>query len=381
MSNTGVGGTKTRAAKGKPRRRRGRGRPTIADVAAAAGVGAMTVSRALRNPDLVSEPLRLSIENAIRKLNYIPHFGAQALARNRSDIIGVLVPSLSQVVFVDVLRGIYDGIKGTSLQVNLGNTEYRVDEEERLIEFFLHQRPAAMIISGINQTPAARDMLKADGCPVVQIMDVTDNPIGHVVGFSHVAGGRLMTEHLIEQGYKRIAFLTGLNDRRGGGRYIGYRQAMAAAGREPITILNELSGPSPRPATDHQAFSGIPDPNSLNAVVGRQLLRYALAHDPTIDAVFCNNDIYALGALFEARKQGLRVPDELGIAGFNDHEYMEAAQPSLSSVHTYRYEIGFDAAMAVRKMLAGEKLRDAVVDKGVTLMARESTRRCRSSES
>jgi len=360
----------------KPRRRRGDGRPTIADVAARAGVGAITVSRALRDPHLVSEPLRRNIELAVRELNYIPSFSARALARHRSDVVGVLIPSLSQVVFTDVLRGIYDGVDGTSLQVQLANTRYDVLAEERLIETFLRQKPAAMIVSGVDQTPRARGVLELAGCPAIQIMDLTTDPIDEVIGFSHVAAGRLMTEHLVDQGYRRIAFLRGWTSKRANGRYLGYREALSAAGlEEPIAANGAYDNPDAHVADHLQQPVGLPMRELASAAIGRELLRRALVADPGLDAVFCNNDIIALGVLFECIARGIRVPEDLGIAGFNDHEYMAAAEPSLSSVRTPRYESGFEAAMAVRRKLDGETGGPSVRDLGVQIMARASTNR------
>jgi len=360
----------------KPRRRRGDGRPTIADVAARAGVGAITVSRALRNPNLVSEPLRRNIDKAVRELNYIPNFSARALARHRSDVLGVLVPSLSQVVFTDVLRGIYDGVDGTALQVQIANTRYNRQEEERLVETFLRQKPAAMIVSGVDQTPRARRMLESAGCPVIQIMDLTADPIDEVIGFSHVAAGRRITEHLIAQGYRRIAFLKGWTSKRANGRYLGYRDALAAAElEEPVRANGTYDNPEAHVAEHLPTTIGRPMRELASTAMGRELLHQALGADPAIDAVFCNNDILALGVLFECLARGIRVPQDMGIAGFNDHEYMAAAEPALSSIRTPRYESGFEAVTAIRRKLDGEPGTQTVHDLGTKIMARASTMR------
>ena len=110
------------------RSRRTDGRPTIADVARLAGVGAITVSRALRDPSQVSAALRANIDKAVKELNYVPNLSARALASVRADVIGVLVPSLTQNIFSDVLRGVYDGVEGTELQIQMGLSEARVNE-------------------------------------------------------------------------------------------------------------------------------------------------------------------------------------------------------------------------------------------------------------
>jgi LacI family gluconate utilization system Gnt-I transcriptional repressor len=357
------------------RRSRGDGRPTIADVAARAGVGAITVSRALRDPALVSEGLRRSIDAAVRELNYIPNLSARALASTRTDVVGVLVPSLAHTVFTDVLRGIYDGVDGSELSIQIANTRFDPAAEERLVAGFLRQKPAAMIVSGTDQTPACRRMLEDAGCPIVQIMDIGPDPIDLIIGFSHEEAGRLMTEHLIAEGYRRIAFLGGWMSLRSGGRLLGYRKAMQAAGLEEPCSVHSI------PAPELAAMASASDPAArpffevARPSLGRELFRRALAEAPDLDAVFCNNDALALGVLFECLERGIRVPERMGIAGFNDLDFMDSAHPSLSSVRTHRYRIGHSAVAAIRQKLAGESDGRRVHDVGVEVMKRRSTDR------
>jgi LacI family gluconate utilization system Gnt-I transcriptional repressor len=345
-------------------------------VAARAGVGAITVSRALRNPPSVSEELRRSIDDAIRALNYVPNRNASALASHRSDVVGVLLPSLTHMVFTDVLRGIHDGIDGSRLRVQLANMRYDPAEEERLVAEFLRQKPAAMIVSGTEQSAKSRRMLETAGCPVVQIMDLTGDPIDQIIGFSHEAAGRRMTEHLIDRGYRRIAFLSGWLSERSNGRLRGFRAAITAADLQAqarafsafeagVTAVLEAGEKSPTPPTQEYVAPGI----------GRALFRHAIAVDPRIDAVFCNNDSLALGVLFECQDRGIRVPEDLGIAGFNDLDFMAAATPALSTVRTHRYRIGHAAVEAIRERLAGAPPGPRIVDVGFEVMQRRSTRR------
>jgi LacI family gluconate utilization system Gnt-I transcriptional repressor len=340
----------------KPRSRRGGGRPTIADVAKLAGVGAITVSRALRDPGLVSEDLRRQITAAVRTLGYVPDTNARALASARANVIGVLVPSLTNNVFADVVRGIYDGLGDADLQIQIGNTHYSGMEEERLLKVFLGQRPAALIVSGIDQTPAARRLLDGAGCPVVQIMESGPDPIDMMIGFSHLDGGRVATQHLIDCGYRRIGFVGARMDPRSQRRLAGYRQATEAAGLyDPRLVITT------------------PIPSSIS--LGRELLRDALAKTPSLDAVFCNNDDLALGVLFECNRAFIDVPQTIGIAGFNDLDMMQAAYPSLTSVRTYRYEIGRRAVTMARARIDGQAADPPVVDIGFELKPRESTAR------
>ncbi len=340
----------------RPRTRRGGGKPTIADVARRAGVGAITVSRALREPERVSEELRAQIAAAIDELGYVPDRNARALASSRADIIAVLVPSLTNNVFAEVVRGLYDGLGDSQLQIHLGNTHYSGLEEERLLRVFLSQSPSAVIVSGIDQTPEARRMLENAGCPVVQLMETCPDPVDMAIGFSHVEGGRAVTRHLIEAGYRRIGFIGARMDPRSQRRMAGYRAAAEEAG-----------------VFDPRLVTTTPTPSSVS--LGRELLRDALSKAPDLDAVFCNNDDLALGVLFECHRAALAVPQRIGIAGFNDLEMMDDAFPSLTSVRTPRYDIGRKAIAMVRASLAGRRPDDRVVDTGFELKVRESTSR------
>ncbi len=334
--------------------RRGGGRPTLADVARLAGVGAITVSRALREPDRVSVTLRAQIDAAVRALGYVPDRNARALASARADVVGVLVPSLTNNVFADVVRGIYDGLVDTRFQIQIGHTHYSGLEEERLLKVFLGQRPAALIVSGIDQTPQTRTLLEAAGCPVVQIMEAGPDPVDMCVGFSHFDGGRAATEHMLSRGYRRIGFIGARMDPRSQRRLAGYRQAMEAAGLfEPRLV------------------STTPIPSSVS--LGRELLRDALARVPTIDGVFCNNDDLALGVLFECHYASLGVPRQIGICGFNDLDMMQVAYPSITSVRTHRYDIGYRAAAMVKAAMRGEPVEERIVDLGFEVVARDST--------
>lgn len=346
-------GSREQARKGT---RRGGGRPTIADVARIAGVSAITVSRALREPDRVSVELRSQIEAAVAELGYVPDPNARALASARADVVGVLVPSLTNNVFADVVRGIYDGLSGSRFQIQMGNTHYSDVEEERLLRVFLGQRPTALVVSGIDQTPETRALLERAECPVVQIMEMAPDPVDMLIGFSHFEGGRAATRHLVDKGYRRIGFIGARMDPRSQRRLAGYSRAMEDAGLFDDRLVNTT-----------------PVPSSVS--LGGQLLRAALARMPALDAVFCNNDDLALGVMFECHRAGIAVPDTIGVCGFNDLDMMQAAFPSMSSVRTHRYEIGRLAIEMAFKRLAGETIDAPIVDVGFELKPRESTAR------
>ena len=352
-------------------RRSSRGRPTISDVAARAGVGAITVSRYLRQPDKVSEALGQSIAAAVQELNYVPDLNARALASRRTDVVSVLVPSLTQNIFSDVLRGIYDGVEDSGLRIELGNTRYDSATEELQVYAALRHGPAAIIVSGTEQTAATRKLLENAGCPVIQIMDLCDDPIQKVIGFSHYRAGFAMTQHLIEAGYRRVAFFSGWMNARSKQRMAGYRDALDGAGLFDPDLIGQIGNENPQASRgsvqDFRQFS--------TAVMGRELMFAMLDRRPDVDAVFCNNDVLSLGALFALHSRRVSVPQQVGIAGFNDFDYMEAAYPAMSSVRIHRWQCGYEAMLAVRHQLDGGAAGDAVVDLGFEVMKRASTDR------
>jgi len=166
------------------------GKVRLAEVAERAGVSPITASRFFRNPEALSIAKRARVESAAKELGYVPNLAARALASQRTEVIAVLIPSLANNVFSDVLRGIYDASEGSRHSIQLSNTRYSILEEEKLLRLFLAQKPAGLIITGIDQTTEARAMLKAADCPIVQIMEIGPDPIDMMIGFSHYEAAR-----------------------------------------------------------------------------------------------------------------------------------------------------------------------------------------------
>ncbi len=329
---------------------------TLADVAKLAGVSTATVSRALSAPDLVSAELRGRIQEVIDQLGYVPNPAARALASAATNVIGVLIPSVTNNVFSDVLRGIYSVLRNSSMDVQLANTHYSPLQEEKLLRVFLSQRPAGLIVTGIDQSPAARKLLERARCPIVQIMEIDDDPVDMMVGFSHWAGARATATHLIEQGYRKIAFIGARMDPRTQRRLDGFADALKEAG----IYEEQLIVTTPQPSTV-----------GLGCVLFSELLSIA----PDVDAVFCNNDDLALGVLFESQRRHIDVPNRLGICGFNDLEIMSVTNPPISSVRTFRHEMGAQAVQMLLDTIAGKRPSVTRVDIGFDLIKRRSSRR------
>ncbi|MEM8789355.1 MAG: LacI family DNA-binding transcriptional regulator [Pseudomonadota bacterium] len=338
------------------RKRRGSGNPTIMDVARDAGVSAITVSRALRTPDRVSAEARARVAAAVRNLGYTPDPAARALASDRSNIVGLLIPSVTNSVFQDTLRGIYAVSETSDVRIQIANTRYDPAEEERMLRVFLAQRPAGLIVTGIDQSAAAAALLRDAPCPIVQITETGPAPFDMMVGFSHAQAARTAAEHLAARGYRRIGFLGARRDPRSTRRLSGFRAGLEGRGLyNPARVL----------------FSDQPSSVPLGAAQFADLL----SRDPDADAVLCNNDDLALGVLFECQRRGIAVPDRFGLCGFNDIDVMAAACPTITSVHTPRAEIGRQAMAMLLARLADEEPGASVRDLGFELVVRESTRR------
>ncbi|WGR92497.1 LacI family DNA-binding transcriptional regulator [Bradyrhizobium sp. ISRA443] len=332
------------------------GKIRLTEVAKLAGVSPITASRFFRNPEALSVGKRARVESAAKELGYVPNLAARALASQRTEVIGVLIPSLTNNVFADVLRGIYDALDGSRYSIQLANTRYSILQEERLLRLFLAQKPAGLIVTGINQTAESRTIMESVDCPIVQIMETGPAPIDMMIGFSHFDAAKAAISHLLERGYRRIGFLGARMDPRVQRRLDGYRSAMSEA---------ELFDP--------QLIVTTAVPTSVT--LGGTLFADLLAKAPEIDAVFCVNDDLALGALFECKRRHMAVPDQMAIVGFNDLEFMASSVPTLSSVRTNRYEMGRNAATMVLEALEGRRPAEPVVDLGFSIIERQSSAR------
>lgn len=334
-------------------RNRGSGRVTLSEVAARAGVGTMTVSRAINQPELVSAALRARVEEAVAALGYVPNRAARALASSQSKVIVVLVPSLSNAVFTEVLAGIQDALEKDDYQILIGNTRYSDAEEEKLLNIYLQSNPDGVLLSGLTHSKQVTKILASSKLPVVSMMDLASSPDALSVGFSQLEAGYTMTRYLIDKGYKRIGFMGAQRDERTLKRAEGYRRALQEAG-----------------LYDPQLETMVADPSTI--ALGAELLGRMLSVTPDCDAIFCCNDDLAQGAIFQCQRRGIAVPGRLAICGFNDLPVSAWMNPSLSTIATPRYRVGFEAAQLLRAVIRGETPALTRVDLGFTLMARES---------
>ncbi|OSP55992.1 substrate-binding domain-containing protein [Pseudoruegeria sp. SK021] len=332
--------------------------PRMIDVAQAAGVSPMTVSRAFRRDASVNETTRQRILAAADALGYVFDTTASNLRSQRTGFVAVTIPSLNNANFADTVRALSTGLAQHDLQILLGYTNYDMLEEEHLIGQFLRRRPEAIVVSGGKHTDQTRRMLANARVPVVEIWDLPDNPIGHVVGFSNAAAMAPLVAHLFNQGYRRIGFIGGDEDRdtRGLDRRRGYVNAMTAQGLDPRRLV--ASGPPP-----------------ISMREGARAMSTLLARYPDIQAVICVSDLSAFGALTECQRRGISVPNDIAIAGFGDYEIADIAVPPLTTIDAHASEIGQQTAAMIVDLLQNKASpsEPRFLDITPTLLVREST--------
>lgn len=338
---------------------RASGRVTLSDVAGAVGVSAMTVSRALRGERRVDPALVERIQQAAQHMGYVPDPAARALASQKSTQVLVLIPMLSNTLFVDVLEALHKELFAAGYHQLIGVTHYDPQEEEELLRAYLPMRPAGLVLTGFDRSPGAAKLVAASGIPCVHLMelhdanDATKAPI-YSVGFSQTDAGAAITQHLLDQGRRRIAFCGAQLDARVLQRLAGYRQALQAAGL-------------------YDASLEVLNPERSSLALGSQLFEQVAHAQPAIDAIFFCNDDIAQGALLAAMRLGIHVPGQIAIAGFNDLPGSAQMVPPLTTIRTPRSQIGTQAATMLLQLLGGQPVAQPRVDLGYALVQRASS--------
>ncbi|MDG1116249.1 MAG: LacI family DNA-binding transcriptional regulator [Flavimaricola sp.] len=302
---------------------------TLRDVSEASGVSEMTVSRVLRNKGDVSEATRRKVQDAAKRLGYVPNKIAGALASSHVNLVAVIIPSLSNMVFPEVLSGISEALEDTDLQPVVGVTDYMSEKEEKVLFEMLSWRPAGVIIAGLEHSEASRAMLAQAAVPVVEIMDVDGEPIDACVGISHRRAGRVMAEAIIEAGYRNIGFLgTKMPlDHRARKRFEGFTRTLGKAGLEIV---------------DREFYSG-----GSALAKGREMTQSILERSPKIDFLYYSNDMIGAGGLLYLLEKGIDIPGRIGLAGFNGVELLEGLPRQLATMDACRREVGVKAARII----------------------------------
>ncbi len=316
---------------------------TLVDVAAAAGVSKMTASRALRGDKDVSEASAEKVKRAAREIGYFGNHLAASLSSKRTDLIGVVVPSLSNIVFPQVMSGVTDALKGTPLQPVFGVTDYDHGAEYEIIRNMLSWRPAGLIVTGLDQPEKTRALLANAGIPIVQIMDCDGDPIDACVGFSHRGAGSEMATALLAKGIRRVGYI-GRNlgmDTRAAKRKQGFRDGLREQGLDFVDAI------------DAQLHDEGADLSTV--ACGRHMTAQLLLRHGDLDCIYFSNDDLAFGGLCHCLAAGLAVPTDLALVGFNGLGILEGFPGKISTSRTARREIGETAARVILDTIRGVK--------------------------
>lgn len=327
-------------------------RRTMKDVALVANVSEMTVSRALRGKGIVSEETRDHVLRVVDQLGYVQNHLAGSLATSRSNQVAVIIPSLINNVFPEVLAGITDELEKAGYNAVIGISEYSLEKEESLILSMISWRPAGLIVTNLVHSDRARNILANAAVPVVEMMDVSDDPIDICVGLDHRQVGIHLVDHLLRKGYQRFG-------------YLGWRSNDFAASKRFTAIRDRLAEKG-LVIVAPDVFDRPPDMQ-----MGKQALRQLLQQSPEIEAVIYSNDTAACGGILHCLENGISMPQELALAGFSGLQSGQIMPRQLTTIRTKRYDIGRMSARSVINSLVGQDVRK-IVDLGFELVEGET---------
>ena len=312
-------------------------KPTMKEVAAAAGVSVMTVSRAFRSDASISDDTRERIRTVADELGYVFDAVASNLRSQRSGFVAVTIPSINNANFAETVGALTSRLDAAGLQVLMGRTNYDMAEEERLIGQLLRRQPEALVVTGGHHTERARRMMQNAAIPVIETWDLPKAPLGHVVGFSNADAMRVMVAHLSARGYRKIAFIGGDSafDTRGADRRRGFVAAMEERGLDPSRLITV----------------GRPPVSMRQGAAAMAILLDTL---PDTEAVIAVADPAAFGALTECQRRGVRVPGDIALAGFGAYEIAGICVPPLTTVNPFPVRIGEETARVILEVLSGD---------------------------
>ena len=331
------------------------GSVTIDHVASAAKVSTATVSRALNKPNTVSAELKEKINSVIKKLGYIPNAGARSLMLKRSGTIGAIVPTLDNAIFAQGLAEFQRQLNQSGHQLLVASSNYDPEIEANQITNLLSRGVEGIALFGVSQQREALKLLKTRNIPYIHVGSLSAPYNGYASGFDNREAIKLGVQHLLSLGHKHFGILAGItahNDRardrvEGVFELLTERKIQLKAD-VIVECLYDL----------HEARLGF---------------KKLLLNNPKITAIICGQDVLALGALLEAQKQGLRIPKDLSIIGFDDLEISRHLLPSLSTIHIDAIGMWAQAANHLISQINGVENLPRKIKTNVNLVIRESS--------
>lgn len=307
--------------------------PTLSDVARAAGVSTATVSRCLNDPEKVVKATRTRVMQAVESLGYTPNFAARAMAANRSFTIGAIIPTMDNAIFARGLQAFQDHLRENGYTLLVSSSAYDPEVEREQIRTLVARGADGLLLIGHARDAEIHSYLKRHQVPALVAWSFDPEAMQPSVGFNNTEAMSELAQAIISVGHRRIAMISGWtkgND-RAQGRVAGVRQAMAESGLDAgdLTLIE----------TDYEIDRGSEAFASLMALTPR----------PTV--VICGNDVLAAGALREAARLGVQIPEQVSVTGFDDIELAEIVTPPLTTVHVPHREMGRQAARELIAMV------------------------------
>ncbi|WP_437609842.1 LacI family DNA-binding transcriptional regulator [Erwinia sp. V71] len=326
--------------------------PTLEDVARAAGLSPMTVSRALNNPGIVRPATVSRVLEAVRATGYIPNMLAGSLASKRSRLIAVAVPQINNSMFIDTIQALSDELALRGYHILLCVAGYTHESETDIVATILSRRPDGIVLTGIHHSAELKKIIINADIPAIEIWDLTPTPLDMLVGFSHEKIGEAIGHYVVKKGYAHAGLLWA-GDNRAARRKQGVLEVLH---QHPAIAISEAT---------------VPLPAMLSS--GREGMKQLLAQAVRPDIIVCSSDTLAQGAIMEAESQGLQVPGDLAVMGFGDLNFAAFNKPAITTVSVDRWRIGQQAAAMLADKIAGKTIEQPVLDIGFSLIEREST--------
>jgi LacI family transcriptional regulator len=327
----------------------------INEVAKHAGVSIATVSRAINNPETVKSSTKARIDQAVKELGYVPNAWARALMLGRSQTVGAVVPTLDNAIFAKGLEQFQASMSQEGYQVLVASSNYDPIVEERAIKTLLMRGAEALALFGASQTASAIRLLKDRGTPYIHLATLSPIGAGHACGFDNTKAIQEGVHHLVALGHRHIGVIAGItrdND-RATQRVLGVKAALEKYG---LSISD-----------DHIVES------TYDIAAARRAFVDLRQRAPRMTGIVCGQDVLAYGAIIQAQRMGILIPDDLSIVGFDDLEMSQHIVPSLTTIRYDAGEIWSRGAANLLARLRGKKVPGRLIRSETTLVVREST--------
>lgn len=313
-----------------------RPRPTLEDVADRAGVSTATVSRVLNEPDRVRAETRSRVEAAVAYFDYTPHFGGRALALNRTNTVGAVIPTMENAIFARGLQALQEALADHGVTLVVATSNYDPDREADQIRALLGRGVDGLVLIGEARDPATYEMLVRRGVPFVLVWSWRPDCPWPCVGFDNREAARTMAQRVLDLGHRRVAMIAGVtrgND-RAAARVDGVRDALRTHGLD-------LDG------------SNLIE-TSYTLRTSEAAARRLLTATPRPTAIVCGNDVIAAGTLTAVRALGLRAPADVSVTGFDDIDLAVVLDPLLTTMHVPHRRMGQAAASLLLRLRSQE---------------------------